>query len=214
MYTEAWCFSKNPKLTAWDFLVYGHILYHPVKFSKYILTLRYYSDSGWNVCGSTFTFSLYLYQPNDTNSINLETTSTVWTFGLPKVLSSSTKVLLLKNHRITIKVDQKYRTAIDERAKAADLTISAYVRHCLDQYNQKSYKSPTDSEQSSNEVLRSELEIKNQQIDKLQQALDQEQQLHAASQKTIESKQLQIEDMSRNRSILARIREVFIPSNT
>ena len=62
--------------------------------------------------------------------------------------------------------------------------------------------------------LRQQLETKDQQIDKLQQALDQEQQLHAASQKTIESKQLQIEDMSRNRSILARIREVFIPSNT
>ena len=62
--------------------------------------------------------------------------------------------------------------------------------------------------------LRQQLETKDQQIDKLQQALDQEQQLHAVSQKTIESKQLQIEDMSRNRSILARIREVFIPSNT
>ena len=62
--------------------------------------------------------------------------------------------------------------------------------------------------------LKAQLVTKDQQIDKLQQALDQEQQLHAASQKTIESKQLQIEDMSRNRSILARIREVFIPSNT
>jgi len=62
--------------------------------------------------------------------------------------------------------------------------------------------------------LRQQLETKDLQIDKLQQALDQEQQLHAVSQKTIESKQLQIEDMSRNRSILARIREVFIPSNT
>ena len=62
--------------------------------------------------------------------------------------------------------------------------------------------------------LKTQLVTKDQQIDKLQQALDQEQQLHAASQKTIESKQLQIEDMSRNRSVLARIREVFIPSNT
>ena len=63
------------------------------------------------------------------------------------------------------------------------------------------------------EDLKAQLVTKDQQIDKLQQALDQEQQLHAASQKTIESKQLQIEDMSRNRSVLARIREVFIPSN-
>ena len=55
---------------------------------------------------------------------------------------------------------------------------------------------------------------KDQQIDKLQQVLAQEQQLHAVSQKTIEPKQLQIEDMRRNRSILTRIREVFIPSNT
>ncbi len=58
------------------------------------------------------------------------------------------------------------------------------------------------------------VQIQTLQIDKLQQVLAQEQQLHAVSQKTIESKQLQIEDMSRNRSILARIREVFIPSNT
>jgi len=39
MYTEAQSFTKNPKLSAWDFLVYGLILYHPVKFSKYILPL-------------------------------------------------------------------------------------------------------------------------------------------------------------------------------
>jgi len=37
MYTEAQSFTKNPKLIAWDFLVYGIILYHPVKYSKNIL---------------------------------------------------------------------------------------------------------------------------------------------------------------------------------
>ena len=60
--------------------------------------------------------------------------------------------------------------------------------------------------------LRQQLETKDQQIDKLQQALDQEQQLHAVSQKTIKSKQLQIDDIHRNRSVFACIREVFIPS--
>ena len=37
MYWEAWCFPLNPKLTAWDFLVYGTSVYFPVKFSKKIL---------------------------------------------------------------------------------------------------------------------------------------------------------------------------------
>ena len=48
MYTEAQSFTKNPKLLAWDFLVYGYILYHPVKYSKYILPLLSCTGiSGW-----------------------------------------------------------------------------------------------------------------------------------------------------------------------
>jgi len=105
---------------------------------------------------------------------------------------------------------------VNETMTEANISITEYVRRVVD----KSVSKPDQeiSASSTNEyalnILAEQLQAKDQQIDKLQQALDQEQQLHAASQKTIESKQLQIEDMSRNRSILARIREVFIPSNT
>ena len=105
---------------------------------------------------------------------------------------------------------------VNDTMTEANISITEYVRRVVD----KSVSKPDQEipESSTNEyalnILAEQLQAKDQQIDKLQQALDQEQQLHAASQKTIESKQLQIEDMSRNRSILARIREVFIPSNT
>ena len=105
---------------------------------------------------------------------------------------------------------------VNDTMTEANISITEYVRRVVD----KSVSKPDHeiSESSTNEyalnILAEQLQAKDQQIDKQQQALDQEQQLHAASQKTIESKQLQIEDMSRNRSILARIREVFIPSNT
>ncbi|HIB99434.1 TPA: helix-turn-helix domain-containing protein [Candidatus Poribacteria bacterium] len=73
-----------------------------------------------------------------------------------------------------------------------------------------------------------QLDKRDTHIDELLKQQDQAQQLSAMQQKTIdrlteqnqqlsqqnERQQLQIEDMSRNRSILARIREVFIPSNT
>ena len=105
---------------------------------------------------------------------------------------------------------------VNDTMTEANISITEYVRRVVD----KSVSKPDQEipESSTNEyalnILAEQLQAKDQQIDKLQQALDQEQQLHAASQKPIESKQLQIEDMSRNRSILARIREVFIPSNT
>ena len=105
-----------------------------------------------------------------------------------------------ENGRYLIMVDATV-TPNSARITPADAIVIKELRQQLTDKNQQI------------EDLKAQLVTKDQQIDKLQQALDQEQQLHAASQKTIESKQLQIEDMSRNRSILARIREVFIPSN-
>ena len=106
-----------------------------------------------------------------------------------------------ENGRYLIMVDATV-TPNNARITPADAIVIEELRQQL-----------TDKNQQIGD-LKAQLVTKDQQIDKLQQALDQEQQLHAASQKTIESKQLQIEDMSRNRFILARIREVFIPSNT
>ena len=105
---------------------------------------------------------------------------------------------------------------VNDTMTEANISITEYVRRVVD----KSVSKPDQEipESSTNEyalnILAEQLQAKDQQIEKLQQALDQEQQLHAVSQKTIESKQFQIEDMRHNRSILARIREVFMPSNT
>ena len=87
-------------------------------------------------------------------------------------------------------------------------------------------------ESSTNEytmnLFTEQLQEANSQINELLKQQNQAQQLSAMQQKTIdrlteqnqqlsqqnERQQLQIEDMRRNRSILARIREVFIPSST
>ena len=87
-------------------------------------------------------------------------------------------------------------------------------------------------ESSTNEytmnLLTEQLQEANSQINELLKQQNQAQQLSAMQQKTIdklteqnqqlsqqnERQQLQIEDMRRNRSIFARIREVFIPSST
>ena len=48
-----------------------------------------------------------------------------------------------KNQRITIIVGQEYRAIIEAKAKSAQLNISAYVRRCLEYYDDKSTKDPT-----------------------------------------------------------------------
>ena len=48
-----------------------------------------------------------------------------------------------KNQQITIIVDQEYRAIIEAKAKSAQLNISAYVRRCLEYYDDKSTKAPT-----------------------------------------------------------------------
>ena len=42
-----------------------------------------------------------------------------------------------KNQRITIIVSQEYRAIIEAKAKSAQLNISAYVRRCLEYYDDK-----------------------------------------------------------------------------
>ena len=104
--------------------------------------------------------------------------------------------------------------AVEEKANQANISISAYVRRCIDQSLKSPEEPPKNSGQIPAGILTEELRIKNEQIDKLQKALDQQQQLQAASQKTVDDQQLQLEDMRRNRSIFARIRDVFVPSST
>ena len=120
----------------------------------------------------------------------------------------------LKNKRITIQLDDESRMAVEEKANQANISISAYVRRCIDQSLKSPEEPPKNSGQIPADILTEELRIKNEQIDKLQKALDQQQQLQAASQKTVDDQQLQLEDMRRNRSVFARIRDIFVPSST
>jgi hypothetical protein len=104
----------------------------------------------------------------------------------------------MKNQRITIIVGQDYRTTIEEKAKSAQISISAYVRRCLGYYNNNSEENPTESYK----ILQIQVTTKDEQIDKLQQALNQSQQLqliHSAELAKI-----------RKRPLLDRLRAVFV----
>ena len=124
----------------------------------------------------------------------------------------------MKNSRISIKVDQEYRTSIEEKASQAGLTISAYIRYCLDNVGPKSDQVRPESDQVRPEsdqdrtaILHEQINVKDQQIEKLQQALDQQQQLHAICQNTVEAQRLQLEEARRPQPLLARLKAVFAP---
>ncbi|MDP6749992.1 MAG: hypothetical protein QGH37_23820, partial [Candidatus Poribacteria bacterium] len=51
--------------------------------------------------------------------------------------------LLLKTSRLSIKVSQEYCATIEKRANRGDLSISAYIRYCLDNIGPKSDLSST-----------------------------------------------------------------------
>ena len=101
--------------------------------------------------------------------------------------------------------------AIEEKANQANISISAYVRLCIDQSLQSPEEPPKNSGQIPADILTEELRTKNEQIDKLQQALDQQQQLHAVSQNTVDAQRQQLEEAQRPQPLLARLRAVFIP---
>ena len=48
-----------------------------------------------------------------------------------------------KNQRITIIAGQEYPTIVEAKAKSAQLNISAYAHRCLEYYDDKSTKAPT-----------------------------------------------------------------------
>ena len=124
----------------------------------------------------------------------------------------SDTVRSMKNPRISIKVSQEYRSLIEERASVADLTISAYIRYCLDKIGLESDSTGPQSDQvrpgadASPTLLAEQLTTKDQQIERLQSALDQSQQLHAMSEKRHESELDQI----KGRSFLQRLKAVLV----
>ena len=126
----------------------------------------------------------------------------------------------MKNQRITIMVGSEFRDQIEEKAKSAKQSISAYVRQCLEFYELYSEKPPNNSDVSPNrdptfsykiltdqiEGQKEQLAMKDQQIEKLQSALDQSQQLHAMSEKRHESELAKIE----GRGFLQRLKAALI----
>ena len=123
----------------------------------------------------------------------------------------------MKNQRITVKVDEDYRSSIEEKAKTDGLSISAYVRKCVDQYNQKFYQGTTQPEhesylalQKANEVLQKELDTKNKQFEDLQKSLDQSQQLQALAEQRHKNQRLQLEEYQRPKPLMARLKAVFV----
>jgi len=126
----------------------------------------------------------------------------------------------MKNQRIAIMVGSEFRDQIEEKAKSAKQSISAYVRQCLEFYELYSEKPPNNSDVSPNrdptfsykiltdqiEGQKEQLAMKDQQIEKLQSALDQSQQLHAMSEKRHESELAKIE----GRGFLQRLKAALI----
>ena len=94
----------------------------------------------------------------------------------------------------------------------ADLTISAYIRYCLDKVGPESDPTGPQSDQVRPEsdvsppLLAEQLTTKDRQIERLQSALDQSQQLHAMSEKRHESELSEI----KGRSFLQRLKAVLV----
>ena len=117
----------------------------------------------------------------------------------------------MKKAHLSIKVDPEYRDQVEKKAKLEGLTISAYVRHCLDYHQEKCDQSNTESHQDPTFLMEQinikdqQLSTKDDQIEKLQSALDQSQQLHALTQKNHETELTKIE----GRGFLKRLKAVF-----
>ena len=121
-----------------------------------------------------------------------------------------------KNQRITIIVGQEYRSIIEAKAKSAQLNISAYVRRCLEYYDDKSTKDPTNilqeriaSQDHQSSVKDEQLATKDQQIERLQSALDQSQQLQALAESRYQAEQQQLSEI-KGRSFLQRLKAVLV----
>ena len=115
-----------------------------------------------------------------------------------------------KKVAISIKLDSQFRDQLTNKAKNQDLSLSAYIRKCIDAYDQ----SNTESDQSNTEydegntesdrinsdyiqTLKQQLDIKDQQIDDLLKQHDQTQQLFAVQQKQLTT------------PFLSRLRQLF-----
>ena len=129
----------------------------------------------------------------------------------------------MKNQRITIMVGSEFRDQIEEKARSASQSISAYVRKCLEFYELHSGKPPNNSDVFPNgdptfsykiltdqiEGQKDQLAIKDQQIERLQSALDQSQQLQALAESRHQAEQQQLAEI-KGRSLLQRLKAVLV----
>ena len=99
----------------------------------------------------------------------------------------------MKNSRISIKVDQEYRTSIEEKTSQAGLTISAYIRYGLNNIGLQSY---------TNKLMKKTNRSKNFNKPLINNAI---------SQNTVEAQRLQLEEAKRPQPLLARLKAVFVP---
>ena len=111
---------------------------------------------------------------------------------------------------ITFKVSSKEKQQISHAADSEQITVSDYIRQAVMNKLNALDENKTTSDDSLTNVLQRQIETKDQQIERLQQALDQSQQLQAISQKTIESKQLKIDEYQRPKPLITRLKAVFV----
>ena len=97
----------------------------------------------------------------------------------------------------------------------ADLTISAYIRYCLDKVGLESDPTGSQSDQVRPEpdvsptLLAEQLATKDQQIERLQSALDQSQQLQALAESRHQAEHQQLAEI-KGRSFLQRLKAVLV----
>ena len=99
--------------------------------------------------------------------------------------------------------------AVEEKANQANISISAYIRRCIDEALKSPADLPNNSEQIPAQVLTEKLKIKNNQIERLQSALDQSQQLQALSESCWQAELMQLAEI-RSRLFLQRLRIVLV----
>jgi hemerythrin-like domain-containing protein len=109
-----------------------------------------------------------------------------------------------KKVAISIKLDSLFRDQLTTKAKNQDLSLSAYIRKCIESYDQNNTQYDLGNTDYI-ETLKQQLDKKDQQIDELLKQSDQHQQIiaHSQKQETERQKQLVAE------SWIHKIKQIF-----
>ena len=105
----------------------------------------------------------------------------------------------MKSTRLTLKVTPEYQESIRKRASKEKLSISDYIRLCIEKVHTNVHTEDTPNKDKNPAFLMEQISIKDEQIKNLQSALDQSQQLQAMTEKRYETEhQLLIEMKARS----------------